>query len=334
MFRRPRTPLFGEESPKTPAETVDVSRVLTELLSRPTPQGILEGTLKHGARLLGGEVKGYAVLRQGEDRIHAVLGYPRSLLGLALVGPWSAMRTRILSDNRELYQMNPVELHPSLDEAGLRNVPVSLVVPIADRGRNLGALILDRAVNEAITPPQQEAVSKWASAVAPLLGLFDTRDEWRHTAKQLSSALVEAVESQDFDALGHGEAVADICGRMGRVLKLSERDQEELWLAGLLHDIGKIHGEDGHAQIGANFLHGALNLGEAQRGIRHHHERWDGLGTPGQLSGEEIPSFARIIAVADTYVRAGSLSAVQAQAGKALDPSLTEVLVQALKDVR
>ncbi|EYB67898.1 metal dependent phosphohydrolase [Deinococcus phoenicis] len=288
---------------------------------------MLEGALAHAVTLLGGQAQGYAVLRRGQDRVAAVFGYPKSLIGTVLSGPWASMRPRLLpGGSRELYELNPPEVGALLDQAGMRDVPLTLVVPLSDRGRNLGALVLDRTSPEGVTPTQQEAVTRWGTAAAPLLGLLDSRDDWRQTARQITSALVEAVESREFDALGHGQAVADTAMRLGRAVGLVERELEELWYAAMLHDIGKLHDEAGHAQVGANFLHGVPHLAQAQKAIRHHHERWDGQGDPDRLVGEDIPLYARILAVANASVRLGDPQRLKAQAGQSLDPRLVGLL--------
>lgn len=340
MFRRSRpqpAPTPGPDPRKSaalpPAETPDAARVLADLLSRPTPEGVLEGALAQAVTLLGGQAQGYAVLRRGQDRVAAVFGYPRPLIGTALSGPWANMRPRLLTDgSRELYGLNPPEVVTLLDQAGMRDVPLSLVVPLSDRGRNLGALVLDRTSPEGISPVQQEAVTRWAGSVAPLLGLLDSRDEWRQATRQLASSLVEAVESRDFDSVGHGQAVTETALRLGRAVGLAERELEELWYAAMLHDIGKIQDEAGHAQIGANFLHGVPHLAQAQKAIRHHHERWDGAGEPDRLEGEDIPLYARILAVANASVHAGELGRVKAQAGTELDPRLVGLLEKVSQD--
>lgn len=352
MFRRPRpqpAPPAGIEprsSSAPPAEgPPDATRVLADLLARPTSAGVLEGALAHAVTLLGGQAQGYAVLRRGQDRtaqdrgaqdrtaqdrtaqdrVTAVFGYPKTLIGTVLTGPWT--RARLLTDgSRELYTLNSPEVQAQLDAAGLRDVPLTLIAPLSDRGRCLGALVLDRTSPDGVTPGQQEAVARWAEAVAPLLGVFESRDEWRQTARQITTALVEAVESREFDALGHGQAVADTAVRLGRAVGLVERELEELWYAAALHDLGKLHGETGHAQVGANFLQSVPHLTQAQKAIRHHHERWDGQGDPDRLEGEDIPLYARILAVANAWVRLGDPERVRAQAGKSLDARLVELL--------
>lgn len=304
--------------------------MLADLLARPGTRGVLEGALAHASALLGGEMRGYAVLRRGgQDRVAAVSGYPRSLVGSALAGPWTGTRPRLLTEgSREVYALNPPEVQAALDEAGMRGVARTLVLPLVDRGRSLGVLVLDRSAPGSLTPGEQEAAARWASAVAPLLGVFESRDEWRQTARHIAAAVVEAVESQEFDALGHGQAVADTAVRLGRALGLSGRELEELWYAGALHDLGKIHGESGHAEVGANFLHSVPHLAQAQKAIRHHHERWDGAGRPDSLEGEKIPLYARILAVANASVRLDDPQELRAQAGQSLDARLVELLLE------
>ena len=326
-------------APTVAPPVADVSRVLTELLSKPTQEGVLDGALSHaaslmGSQLLGGQVRGLGIVRRGSDRVGAVLGYPRDLLGTDIAGPWSTGRARLLSDgSRELYAANSPEVTAVFDRAGMASVSLSLVVPLTDRGRSVGALLLDRVGEGTVTPQQQDAVARFGQAMGPLLGLTSSRDEWRQAARQITGAVVEAVESREFDALGHARAVTEVAMQLGRALGLAGRELDELWYASTLHDLGKIHGESGHALVGANFLHGVTVLGEAERAVRHHHERWDGQGEPDKLAGEDIPLYARLVAVANAYVRMGDVGRVKTQAGKALDPRLVELLDKALNDV-
>lgn len=316
-------------APSAPAGDMEAVRVLNDLLARPSQEGVLEGALSHASFLLGGNLRGYAVTRRaaGQDRVAAVFGYPKALVGTPLAGPWSNARTRALTDgSRELYEANPPELHGILDTCGMRDVALSLVVPVTDRGRTLGALVLDRNSSEDIGPSAQDLVTRWVTAVAPLLGLLESRENWRLAARQVSSAVVEAFESQEFDALGHAQAVAEASVKLGRAVGLAAQELDELWFAATLHDLGKIHGEKGHAQFGANFLHGVPHLAQAQKAVRHHHERWDGQGEPDKLAGEDIPLYARILAVANAHVRLGDADRLRALAGKGLDPRLVGLM--------
>ena len=347
MFRRPRpqTPAPPAAAPTAAVELApqavagvpsayqepDTARLLGELLSRPGPEGLLENALSQLAERVGGDVKGYAVLRRGQDRVVAVLLYPRRLVGLSLAGPWTAARPRLTTNGTgELYAMNDEILHPQFDEAGMNQVSASLVLPIADKGRSLGALVLDR-LKGGFSQEQQDSAQKLAGVVGPLLGLMDAREEARATARTIASAVAEMTESLDFDSVGHAQSVADVAVRLGRSLGLAERELDEVWFAAVLHDVGKLHGEEDHAQVSANVLHGVSSLGQAQLAVRHHHERWDGQGTPDKLVGEDIPLYARILAVANAYVRTGDLDVLRGQAGKALDARLVGLLERSVQ---
>lgn len=333
MFRRPA------KQPATSAPAAvpivnDPGKVLGDLLAKPTLEGVLEAALHQAIELAGGgNLKGYAVVRPGEDRVAAVVGYDRELVGSPLSGPWSAGRARVVADGAtELFATNPPEVRAKLDLIGMREVRSSLVAPLRDRNRFLGALILDRYGDGGFATLQLEAVTKWAASVTPLVGLLEAREDARALARQLSGVFVEAVESLDFDAVGHSRKVTEAALKLGRALSLSEREMDELWYAATLHDLGKLHGDDGHAMVGANLLHNVAGLNNARLGVRHHHERWDGFGEPDRLAGEEIPLLARIVAIADAYVRKGEGAALQNEAGKTLDPRLVAMFEKALRD--
>jgi diguanylate cyclase (GGDEF)-like protein len=154
-------------------------------------------------------------------------------------------------------------------------------------------------------------------------------------------ALARAAESRELNAPGHGEAVAQYSAMMGRALGLSPDDVRELAFAGRVHDVGKIFLPDKilnhqsslsddeftqikmHAHWGGEIL-GTLPNGETlQRAVEGHHERVDGSGYPSGLCGEEIPLWARIIAVADAYVNLTSDRALTP--GKSSEQAITEL---------
>ena len=109
--------------------------MLSELLSRPNAEGVLENALAYAATLLGADVNAYAVMRRapGQDKVTAVFGYPRALIGLVLSGPWSSMRPRVLAEgSKELYAANSPEVQKALDAAGIvKAVETALGTPSA-----------------------------------------------------------------------------------------------------------------------------------------------------------------------------------------------------------
>lgn len=117
----------------------------------------------------------------------------------------------------------------------------------------------------------------------------------------------------------HSEKVSEYCYEIGKAMNLSKEFTEELKLAGLLHDIGKISIPDKvlskpgklnneeweimkeHTIYGFNILRAADEYSNLALYALTHHEKYDGTGYPKGLAGEEIPLFSRIICVADAY---------------------------------
>lgn len=143
----------------------------------------------------------------------------------------------------------------------------------------------------------------------------ETRDLFFGTV----SALSQAIDAKDGFTRGHADRVSRIAGAIARELRLSESAIEQIELAGLLHDIGKIGVEDRilmkpirleadeqelmrrHPIYGASILEPSAALRPLVPLVLHHHENYDGSGYPEGLKGEQIPLGSRIIIVADAY---------------------------------
>ena len=131
--------------------------------------------------------------------------------------------------------------------------------------------------------------------------------------------LRQTVEAKDTYTRGHSDRVSAYSVLIGEKLGLSDKDIHTLKIGGLFHDIGKIGVPDSillkssklsddeysqiknHPSIGAHILSNASIFANIIPIVKHHHERYDGRGYPSQLAGENIPYFARIVAVADTF---------------------------------
>ena len=132
-------------------------------------------------------------------------------------------------------------------------------------------------------------------------------------------ALTAAIDAKDPYTSGHSERVARIAVRLAEEMGMSPQKRSDLYLAGLLHDVGKIGIDDevlkkmgpltpdeyrriqAHVEIGVTILQDLRKLRHILPGVRHHHESLDGTGYPDQLQGDEIPLEARILAVADSF---------------------------------
>lgn len=135
---------------------------------------------------------------------------------------------------------------------------------------------------------------------------------------KLANQLNDFITLKDNYTSGHCKRVAIYAEALGHYLNLSNEEIEDLILAANLHDIGKIAlpdaiiNKDGklsdlefnlmksHVKLGASILPDE-QLGYLSKIIRAHHEKYDGTGYPDGLKGEEIPFFAQILAIADSF---------------------------------
>jgi len=132
-------------------------------------------------------------------------------------------------------------------------------------------------------------------------------------------ALAATVDAKDSYTYGHSRKVSEYAVAIAEELNLPEKLVATIRTAGLLHDIGKIGISDSilnkkesltssdwepiktHPQIGYEILRHVIELTDCLPMILHHHERYDGMGYPSGLRGENIPEGARILAIADAY---------------------------------
>ncbi len=171
-------------------------------------------------------------------------------------------------------------------------------------------------------------------------------------------ALIAAIEVHDAHSKGHAAGVSQYALLLADPLSLTQSQQHDLSLAATLHDIGQIGSRDEilrketslsaeefeqikrHCADAAGILAPIRLDPEISRSILHHHERWDGLGYPHRLKGEEIPLYSRIIAIADAmdtmtqprlYRRqipfAEACGELARNAGTQFDPRLVEMFL-------
>ena len=132
-------------------------------------------------------------------------------------------------------------------------------------------------------------------------------------------ALIKALDSRDIVSSGHSSRVAKLACSVGKTMGYTEKELEELRLAALLHDVGKIGisevilGKPGrltdqefflvkkHSEIGEKIVAEIDNFKPIASIVRHHHERHDGKGYPDEIGGSDIEMNSRIISVADAY---------------------------------
>jgi len=149
--------------------------------------------------------------------------------------------------------------------------------------------------------------------------LNNKNDELEKAYLDTIAVLRQTVEAKDPYTRGHSDRVSAYSVLIGEKMGLSEKDIHTLKIGGLFHDIGKIGVPDSillkesrltddeysqiknHPSIGSHILGDVPMFQDIIPIVLHHHERFDGKGYPSQLKGYDIPLFARIAAVADTF---------------------------------
>jgi len=193
--------------------------------------------------------------------------------------------------------------------------------------------------------------------------LANKHQELRTAYVQTVGALAEAIDAKDAYTRGHSERVGVYASKIAREMGFTKEFIERVYIAGLLHDVGKIGIRDAvitkpdkltreeyeeimeHPAIGARILEPVDFLADIAPCVRHHHEWYDGSsrGYPDQLRGDSIPLPSRIILVADTveamtsdrpYRKALTIDRVISElnkySGSQFDPSCVEAFLRLL----
>ncbi len=196
--------------------------------------------------------------------------------------------------------------------------PTSAILVRVSRGRSSWVLAVT-------TDPNRQFAAGSVGAVRLAARLFRTHQKATRYAADVSAALLgvvqgfaAAIDAKDPYTYGHSERVARMASLVGRRMGLPESTVNDLYLSGLLHDVGKIGVPESvlskpgrltdeefrqiqaHPVIGDKILAGIRQFDLVRPGVRSHHERWDGRGYPDRLAGDAIPLLGRVLAVADT----------------------------------
>ena len=177
------------------------------------------------------------------------------------------------------------------------------------------------------------------------------------------SSLAGAIDAKDTYTNGHSSRVAEYSKEIAKRFGYSQKGQNDIYILGLLHDVGKIGVPDSvinkpgrltdeefelikrHPAIGSQILKNIREMPKLSIGARWHHERYDGTGYPDGLTGEEIPEEARIVAVADAYDAMSSKrsyrnimpqekirSEIERGMGTQFDPQFARIMIQMIDE--
>ena len=200
------------------------------------------------------------------------------------------------------------------DMAGKRYFPIILLTALNDKESRIRGI--ECGADDFISKPFEPRA--FLAKLKSLLRIKFLYDELDHS-ENIILTLAVALEARDPYTRGHSTRVGDLSREFAEFIGLGNYDQDMIRKAGLLHDIGKIGLSESlllkpsrlteqehdvikrHPIIGEEICKPLNSLQMILPAIRHHHERWDGRGFPDGLKGDEIPLYARILAIVDSF---------------------------------
>jgi diguanylate cyclase (GGDEF)-like protein/putative nucleotidyltransferase with HDIG domain len=289
------------EAAKARAESLEIAlvdldnfRLLNEHHGHPAGDAALRAV----AAILDGAIRApFAVGRSGPDEF----------LLVGVVGP-----DRVLEATCTAMQARLAEV--SLQFEGTERLPVTVSAAIArfpEHGASMTVLLATAART------LEEAKASGGDAV--LVASRSVSDDPAPAGFDVLQGLVHAVDTKDRYTKRHSADVARYAAFIADRVGLDAEFVETIRVAGLLHDVGKIAIPNAilrkpgrltddeqavlqqHVALGESIIRDVANVDLVRAGIRHHHERWDGTGYLDRLGGTDIPTIARILAVADAF---------------------------------
>lgn len=227
----------------------------------------------------------------------------------------------------------------------------------------------DKARLEALTAQQNEELKDVNASLE--LKVMERTVELRKANEHIKASFITSIkvfanliELREGAIAGHSRRVAELARKLAKRAGMDAAAVQDVFLAGLLHDIGKIGLPDTllsravaemsgpellryrkHPQAGEHALMALSELAQAARLVRSHHERFDGKGYPDGLAGEQIPLGARIVAVANDYdgLQIGTLAArkrtarealelLEAGRGRSYDPGVLDLFLEVVAE--
>jgi len=327
-----------ESNPEVSHETADQEGTVTSTVLVADDDPSLRKGLVHILR-----AEGYKTLEacDGREAIDKVTGFGPDLILLDLMMP----------------MLNGLEVCRNLkNNEETRLIPIIMITAVHEQQEKLKAIDagVDDFLNKPINIPELRARVRSLLRMKHLNDLLDRADN-------VISSLANAIEAKDVYTEGHNERVARYAVMLAQAAALSEKDQEIIRMAGILHDIGKIGVPDNilnkrgtlssdefssiisHPGKGEKILKPLHSLKGVRDVVLYHHERYDGKGYPFGLKGDQIPIYARIIAIADSYdamtttrpyrealSKNEAIEELEKNAGKMWDPELVKIFVNLL----
>ncbi len=234
-----------------------------------------------------------------------------------------------------------------------------LVVPLRREDGTLGLMIGGDKLDAAnITSVDSKLCDSLANTLTIFLENLMLYEDAQAMFMGTLHALTRAIDAKDSYTHGHSERVALLSRMLAEAVGLDAETVERVYIAGLIHDVGKIGVPEAvltkpgrltddefdlikmHPEIGGKILRDIRQMQDLIPGVMYHHERYDGRGYPHGRAGDDIPLFGRLICLADSFDAMSSnrtyraamdrqrvLDEIRKCAGTQFDPTLAEAFV-------
>jgi putative nucleotidyltransferase with HDIG domain len=349
---------------KTLSAKADIDRAILSTLNR---DEIIKASITHIADCIACEACGISLidsLSSHEGRAFYSFGNNKTM---------STKTLRVLPQDLGMLQRNPNYFTIQPNEPAPYYLPakasmrkgILLVLPIWVNERLsailwIGGIKSRQFLNEDITLSRQ-----LADQIAVALSNSNLIEELKDMNWGTLQALARVVDAKSPWTGGHSQRVSEWALKIGSELNLQSHELENLHRAALLHDIGKVAVSSNiinkpdrlndeeyrlikrHPGLGAKILEPINAYKEIIPIIAQHHERFDGLGYPARIAGEEINKSARILVVADVYDALSSdrpyrkawtlekvIELMEKEAGHKFDPVVVGALLRIIKGKR
>lgn len=237
-----------------------------------------------------------------------------------------------------------------------------LILPIFLNEKLTAAITLGRSQTKVYNIEDITQARQMADQVAVALSNANLIEELDHLNWGTLKALARTVDAKSSWTAGHSTRVTKMALKIGSVSGLAPKKLDDLHRAALLHDIGKVGisltilDKPGalddeeykmikkHPSMGARILEPIASYKDIIPMVLQHHERYDGKGYPGGLSGDEIDIGARILAVADVFDALKSdrpyregwalervVDLITKEAGRQFDPDVVEAFLEIVR---
>lgn len=261
----------------------------------------------------------------------------------------------------------PYRFNPSVDQSSGFKTKAVLALPMQHPSQGIiGVLEIINPHDGCFNVWNTGLAKVFASLAAVSVVNMNLQDSLQAAYRDTLFHLGVAAEYRDEDTYDHIQRIRYTSRILARQLGFSDEDQDIIFHASAMHDLGKIGVPDAvlnkpgslddkewnimqsHAEKGDQILEGAkaeiLHISAII--ARHHHERWDGNGYPDGLSGEDIPVFARIVTVADVFdalvhkrvykpawPSAKALALLKSERGKQFDARIVDAFFTCQKEI-